>query len=135
MKISVFVLFSIWFFNNLYSQKICCEKPEDVWLTLVECSQKSNYDKVKSLISTKGNEKIVNQGIKTVDDIWCYISGTGVRMRELPSLKGKIVGYFKDGERVKRIGDPCGEGGWEYVERINATYGYVWGEYCHCILN
>ena len=84
-------------------------------------------------IKTKGNEKIVDQGIKTVE--WCYIYGTSVRMRELPSLKGKIVGYFKDGERVKRIGDPCGEGGWEYVERINGTYGYVWYEYCHCSFN
>ena len=93
------------------------------------------YTLSSSTVKTKGNEKIVNQGIKTVDVIWCYISGTGVRMRELPSLEGKIIGSFQDGERVKRIGDPCGEGGWEYVERINGTYGYVWGEYCHCILN
>ena len=42
-------------------------------------------------IKTKGNEKIVDQGIKTVE--WCYISGTGVRMRQSPSLKGKIIGY------------------------------------------
>jgi hypothetical protein len=54
MKISVFVLFSIWFFNNLYSQKICCEKPEDVWLTLVECSRTSNYDRLRLLIPPNG---------------------------------------------------------------------------------
>ena len=78
-------------------------------------------------IKTKGNEKIVDQGIKTVE--WCYISGTGVRMRQSPSLKGKIIGYFKDGERVEYIES---KNGWELVRKRNGTVGYVYSDYLFC---
>ena len=78
-------------------------------------------------IKTKGNEKIFNQGIKTVE--WCYISGTGVRMRQSPSLKGKIIGYFKDGERVEYIES---KNGWELVRKRNGTVGYVYSDYLSC---
>jgi hypothetical protein len=56
MKFIKFIIFNsfLFLFSNFHSQQVCCEKPEDVWLTLVECSQKSNYDKVKSLISPNG---------------------------------------------------------------------------------
>ena len=78
-------------------------------------------------IKTKGNEKIFNQGIKTVE--WCYIYGTGVRMRQSPSLKGKIIGYFKDGERVEYIES---KNGWELVRKRNGTVGYVYSDYLYC---
>ena len=78
-------------------------------------------------IKTKGNEKIVDQGIKTVE--WCYIYGTSVRMRQSPSLKGKIIGYFKDGERVEYIDS---RNGWDLVRKRNGTVGYVYGDYLSC---
>ena len=78
-------------------------------------------------IKTKGNEKIFNQEVKTVE--WCYISGTGVRMRQSPSLKGKIIGYFKDGERVEYIDS---RNGWDLVRKRNGTVGYVHGDYLSC---
>lgn len=78
-------------------------------------------------IKTKGNEKIFNQEVKTVE--WCYISGTGVRMRQSPSLKGKIIGYFKDGERVEYIES---KNGWELVRKRNGTVGYVYSDYLFC---
>ena len=78
-------------------------------------------------IKTKGNEKIVEQGIKTVE--WCYIDGTSVRMRQSPSLKGKVIGYFKDGERVEYIDS---RNGWDLVRKRNGTVGYVYEDYLYC---
>ena len=77
-------------------------------------------------IKTKGNEKIVDQGIKIQE---CWIVGTGVRMRQSPSLKGKIIGYFKDGERVEYIES---KNGWELVRKRNGTVGYVYSDYLSC---
>ena len=75
---------------------------------------------------TKGNEKIVNQGLKEFD---CWIVGTGVRMRQSPSLKGAIIGYFKDGEEVEYIDSRYG---WDLVRKRNGTVGYVYEDYLEC---
>ena len=75
---------------------------------------------------TKGNEKIVNQGLKEFD---CWIVGTWVRMRQSPSLKGAIIGYFKDGEEVEYIDSRYG---WDLVRKRNGTVGYVHGDYLSC---
>ncbi len=89
------------------------------------------YTLSSSMVSkTKDNEKIVNQGLKTVDVIWCYIYGTGVRMRQSPSLNGTIIGYFKDGERVEYIRS---KNGWDLVRKRNGTVGYVYDDYLGCV--
>ena len=75
---------------------------------------------------TKGNEKIVNQGLKEFD---CTIVGTGVRMRQSPSTNGAIIGYFNNGERVEYIDS---RNGWDLVRKRNGTVGYVYGDYLSC---
>ena len=75
---------------------------------------------------TKGNEKLVNQGLKEFD---CTIFGTGVRMRQLPSTNGEIIGYFNNGERVEYIDS---RNGWDLVRKRNGTVGYVYGDYLSC---
>ncbi len=56
MKINLFTLLFCFLgvLNNVFSQKVCSEKPEDVWLTLVECSRTSNYDRLRLLIPPNG---------------------------------------------------------------------------------
>ena len=74
---------------------------------------------------TKGNEKLVNQGLKE----YCTIVGTGVRMRQSPSTNGAIIGYFKNGESVEYIDS---RNGWDLVRKRNGTVGYVYGDYLSC---
>jgi hypothetical protein len=55
MKLKLLFLFSTTFFlGNLFSQSVCCEKPIDVWLTYLDCSRTSNYDKLKLLLPPNG---------------------------------------------------------------------------------
>ena len=85
------------------------------------------YTLSSSTVKTKGNEKIVNQGIKEFD---CTIVGTGVRMRQSPSTNGAIIGYFKNGEEVEYIRSKKNR--WNLVRKRNGTVGYVYGDYLHC---
>ena len=75
---------------------------------------------------TKGNEKLVNQGLKE----YCTIVGTGVRMRQSPSTNGAIIGYFKNGEEVEYKRSKKNR--WNLVRKRNGTVGYVYGDYLHC---
>lgn len=75
---------------------------------------------------SNGSEKIVNQGSKDFD---CWIVGTGVRMRQSPSLYGEIIGYFKDGEEVEYIRS---NNNWDLVRKKNGTVGYVFEDYLEC---
>ena len=65
----------------------------------------------------------------SIKDFDCYISGTGIRMRSLPSTSGTIMGSFEDGELVREI-EWSGE--WCKVERNSGIIGWVYGKYVIC---
>lgn len=65
------------------------------------------------------------------DNIGCYITGTGVRMRSIASTSGKIVDYFTDGEYVSVLTNSR-DGYWCLVRKENGQIGWVHGDYLSC---
>jgi Bacterial SH3 domain len=58
------------------------------------------------------------------------ITGSDVRMRAQPNLKGKIVTFFPtEGERVLMVQPTNDTLSWARVRRENGTEGWVFGEY------
>ena len=59
---------------------------------------------------------------------WCFITGTGVRMRETPSLQGRIIssfGYYEYVELIRWSND----GNWCRVRKQNGLTGWVYADY------
>jgi len=61
----------------------------------------------------------------------CYITGKGVRMRETPSLQGRIISSFRYYEMVESI-RWSNDGNWCRVRRSNGMTGWVYGDYVEC---
>ncbi|HBR54747.1 MAG TPA: hypothetical protein DEA82_11430 [Flavobacteriaceae bacterium] len=58
------------------------------------------------------------------------ITGTDVRMRAEPDLKGKIVTFFPDeGERIQMLQAANDSVNWAQVRRENGITGWVYGQY------
>lgn len=58
------------------------------------------------------------------------VTGSDVRMRAEPNLKGKIITYFpKEGERVQLIQVASDSLNWAQVRRENGTTGWVFGDF------
>ncbi|MDX1463518.1 MAG: SH3 domain-containing protein [Marinirhabdus sp.] len=58
------------------------------------------------------------------------ITGSDVRMRAEPNLKGKIVTFFpEEGERVLLLQAANDSLNWAEIERENGTKGWVYGQY------
>ena len=60
--------------------------------------------------------------------IYCYITGTNVRMRETPSLQGRIVSTFRYNEGVEVI-RWSNDSNWCRVRRSNGMTGWVYGDF------
>jgi len=59
---------------------------------------------------------------------YCYITGTNVRMRETPSLQGRVLGTFRYYESVEII-RWSNDSNWCRVRRSNGMSGWVYGDY------
>lgn len=59
---------------------------------------------------------------------YCYITGTNVRMRETPSLQGRIVSTFRYYEGVEVI-RWSNDSNWCRVRRSNGMTGWVFGDF------
>jgi uncharacterized protein YgiM (DUF1202 family) len=68
---------------------------------------------------------------KISSDYDCYIIGTGVRMRETPSLQGKIISSFQDGETVDLL-KVNSDGKWFRVRKKSGKAGWVYSQYVEC---
>ncbi len=66
-----------------------------------------------------------------VEQDWCRITGTSVRMRKSPSLNGQILGYFTLDEYVLLI-KYSNDYKWCYVKRKNGELGWVFSQYMDC---
>jgi uncharacterized protein YgiM (DUF1202 family) len=83
-------------------------------------SPKAINPKVNSVTYiTTTSDKVLNS---------CYITGTNVRMRETPSLQGRILGTFRYYESVEVI-RWSNDSNWCRVRRSNGMTGWVYGDY------
>jgi hypothetical protein len=96
----IFLFFSTFNFLSLYAQDI----------TVIS---KQNYHRFNVEIST---------------GTLCEITGSGVRMRETPSLKGRIIGSFSLYETVELI-RMSNDRKWCRVQKSDGTVGWVSADY------
>lgn len=83
-------------------------------------SPKAINPKVNSVTYiTTTSDKVLNS---------CYITGTNVRMRETPSLQGRILGTFRYYESVEVI-RWSNDSNWCRVRRSNGMTGWVYADY------
>lgn len=61
----------------------------------------------------------------------CMITGTGVRMRESPSLQGKIIGSFRNEEWVELL-RYSNNNEWARIRRSSGKIGWVNSNYISC---
>lgn len=83
---------------------------------------------ISELPRTK-SERLTVSKISSAYD--CYINGTGVRMRETPSLQGKIISSFEDGEKIDLL-KVSSDGKWSRVRKKSGKVGWVYSQYVEC---
>ncbi|MFM7565567.1 MAG: SH3 domain-containing protein [Flavobacteriales bacterium] len=86
------------------------------------------------LAVTQGNTSLPSSAHQAIAPVtkntlsYCYITGTNVRMRETPSLQGRILGTFRYYESVEVI-RWSNDSNWCRVRRSNGMSGWVYGDY------